>query len=326
MRKAIILSAALTLAIVQPAPAYARRCRVVGAVRDRGADRPDRADAAGCGSAGPGDRGLFDGRPYQRRAVARRARRVAAASSPAIHLAKTYCRHAERGRHEAISHSTRRFSTQARSANGQCDVSPAPGGTAASRSRATIDLAIAGRLRGLAGEFLTKAEELEAEEDDDLFRLSAAAAAAFRRGNGPRLKAKEEHRASSGIVSGVCPSARRPAPAAPRRFRHGTNSTGVPCTSRGRAGVTAMSKAQEAWSRAAICVDRAQAADSEGDAAILQSIEGFVGPVWERPLARRIARGGDPRPGAEEEARPGQGHAAYALERVPFGIETRSSC
>jgi hypothetical protein len=33
-------------------------------------------------------------------------------------------------------------------------------------SRATIDLAIAGRLRGLAGEFLAKAEELEAEEDD----------------------------------------------------------------------------------------------------------------------------------------------------------------
>jgi hypothetical protein len=35
-------------------------------------------------------------------------------------------------------------------------------------SRATIDLAIAGRLRGLAGEFLAKADELEAEEDDDL--------------------------------------------------------------------------------------------------------------------------------------------------------------
>jgi hypothetical protein len=34
-------------------------------------------------------------------------------------------------------------------------------------SRGTIDLAIAARLRGLAGEFLAKADELDAEEDDD---------------------------------------------------------------------------------------------------------------------------------------------------------------
>jgi len=41
-------------------------------------------------------------------------------------------------------------------------------------SRSTIDLAIAGRLRGLAGEFLAKAEELEAEEDDDLSAFHSA--------------------------------------------------------------------------------------------------------------------------------------------------------
>jgi hypothetical protein len=38
-------------------------------------------------------------------------------------------------------------------------------------SRATIDLAIAGRLRGLADELLAKADELEAEEDEDLSAL-----------------------------------------------------------------------------------------------------------------------------------------------------------
>jgi len=84
-------------------------------------------------------------------------------------LQKRNCRHVERGRREAISHSRRRFYStgevgemiNAMYLRHQAE-------RLLALSRATIDLAIAGRLRGLAGEFLAKAEELEAEEDDDL--------------------------------------------------------------------------------------------------------------------------------------------------------------
>src|SRR5262245_12174170 len=142
---------------------------------------------------------------------AKRAALASGASGQRVFTGYSPCKNVIAGMRNAAG--TRRlviqeegFSTQARSANGQCDVSPAAGGTAARalardhRPRHRGAPARPGRRTpGQGG----RARSVRGRRP---FDLPATSAAPVRRGNGPRLKAQRDHRVSKQeFVSAIYP-------------------------------------------------------------------------------------------------------------------------